>query len=197
MNEPKKNPVSDAHARLSRTQIGELLPFWSDDFDMDLLKLWPDLPARLGPTADVRLWTVGSTSYGRLNHPAVWNTHGAFLWLEKPDLNRDADGWFRVQGCVSDAKDVECTWLEWLRSWWPHHHGFLLEGVWFEPSDDRYFESIMARVRGWHLQPEDAKLASAMALARIVGMNHRFARLVEAHRLGRDEYPYFATKIPN
>lgn len=71
MNEPKKNPVSNTHTRLSRTQIGELLPFWSDDFDMDLLSLWPDLPARLGPTAVVRLWTVGSTSCGRLRRSVV------------------------------------------------------------------------------------------------------------------------------
>jgi hypothetical protein len=196
MSDPQKITISKASAQFPDTQAQTPCRFWSDDFDLDLLKLWPNLPARLGPTAGIRVWTVGSTSYGRLNHPTVWNTHGAFLWLEKPNLQRDADGWFRMQGCVSNSEEIECTWLEWLRSWWPHHHGFLLEGNFFEASDDRYFESIMARVRGWRHQPEETQRAQAMAFARLVGMNHRFARLVETHRLGREDCPYFATRLP-
>jgi hypothetical protein len=195
MTDQNENSSADLANRVHRGTERKMSQFWSDDFDMDLLKLWPDLPAKLGPTADIHLWTVGSTSYDRLNHPTVWNTHGSFLWLEKPNLERDTVGWFRVQGCVSNAEEIECTWLEWLRSWWPHHHGFLLEGILFDASNDRYFESIMARVRGWRQQPDDAQFASAMALANILGMNHRFARLVEAHRLGRQEYPYLATRI--
>lgn len=188
----EQNQSDSTNITAQNHSLGDKLqPFWSDDFDMDLLKLWPDLPARLGPTVAVPVWTVGHASNGRLNHPTVWNTHGAYLWLEKPSLQRDKDGWFRVQGCVSDAEEVECTWLEWLRDWWPHHYGFLLEGQFFEAANHVHFEAIMADVRGWK-QYGNAQTAYAMSLARIIGMNGRFARLVEAHRLGRTEYPYFA-----
>lgn len=71
--------------------------FWSDDFDMDLLKLWPNLRNELGSLADVKMWTVGGESLGRLNHPTIWNTHGAFFWLgDKPNLKRDESGWFKT-----------------------------------------------------------------------------------------------------
>jgi hypothetical protein len=93
--------------------------FWSDDFDMDLLKIFPDLIAALGATADLTLWTLGHRTFGRLNHPSVWNTHAAFIWFEKPNLNRDEHGWFNIGGCVSDDEEVECTWLELLRDQWP------------------------------------------------------------------------------
>jgi hypothetical protein len=96
--------------------------FWSDDFDMDLLKIYPNVVAEcLGTLADRQLWTLGHESYGRLNHPTVWNTHGAYVWVEKPNLVRDPRGWYAVRGCVDDSPEIECTWLELLRDWtkWP------------------------------------------------------------------------------
>jgi hypothetical protein len=167
--------------------------FWSDDFDMDLLKLWPDLPEKLGPTSGVHLWTVGSMTYGRLNHPTVWNAHTgclAYLWFEKQNLPRDPDGWFRIHGCVSNSPEIECTWLEWLRSWWPHHHGFLLSSQYFDACCDEHFTQIMNHVRGLDRRT-DAGFAYAKSLGEILAVNNRFARLAEAHRLGREDYPYF------
>jgi hypothetical protein len=144
MTEQTQSDSTNITAR-NQSLCDKLPPLWSDDLDMDLL--WPDFPARLGSTVAIPVWTVGHTSEGRL--PPVWNTHGAYLWLEKPSLQRDKGGWFRVQGCISDAEEVECTWLEWLRDWRPHHYGFLLEGHFFEAANGAHFEAIMADVRGW------------------------------------------------
>jgi hypothetical protein len=141
------------------------LKFWSDDFDMDLLKLWPDLPAQLGATGDLKLWTVGHETHGRLNHPAVWNSHGAFVWLKQPNLQRDQHGWFNVHGCVDNAPEIECTWLELLRDQWSHHYNFILlpQMRRFEAPDRRngLFDRIMYHSRGWKADP---KIDQAMGL---------------------------------
>lgn len=123
--------------------------FWSDDFDMDLLKIFPDLETLLGDPSR-RLWTVGRQSHGRLNHPVTWNTHGAFLWTEEPKLERDAHGWFNVHGCTSNESIVECTWLEWLRDAWPHGYGAIIlpSGVSFPPAPQADFHAIMYDLRG-------------------------------------------------
>lgn len=125
--------------------------FWSDDFDMDLLKLFPDLPATLGETADRVLWTTGHATWGRLNSPTCWNTHGAFFWTHKPNLKRDEHGWFNVMGCVSDSPEIECTWLELLRDQWPHSYGFILlpSNCAFNAPPREEFERIMYDLRGW------------------------------------------------
>ena len=126
--------------------------FWSDEFDMDLLKLFPDLPKEIGETAEVKLWTVGGESFGRLNHPSVWNSHGAFIWTGKPQLDRDKHGWFTVEGgCTADSALIECTWLEVLRDQWAHHYGFILlpVAVYFKPIRWLIYERIMYHRRDW------------------------------------------------
>ena len=99
--------------------------FWSDDFDMDLPKMVPDVREILREPGRL-LWTVGHRTFGRLNHPTVWASYGAFLWFEKPNLERDENGWFRVISCVSDEEEVECTWLEFLRDAWCHSYETLI-----------------------------------------------------------------------
>jgi hypothetical protein len=130
--------------------------FWSDDFDMDLLKLFPDLPETLGEVAERALWTVGHATYGRLNHPAVWNSTGAlgelgaWVWTRKPNLPRK-DGWFNLSGCASNDPEIECTWLELLRDQWAHHYGFVLlpaKSI-FTPAPLAEFDTIMYDLRGW------------------------------------------------
>lgn len=144
--------------------MSDLEKFWSDDFDMDLLKLWPDLPQQLGETGAMKLWTVvGHGTHGRLNHPTVWNSHGAFVWTVKPDLPRDSRGWFNIHGCVSDGPEIECTWLELLRDQWPHSYNFILlpQMRIFEAPDRRLFDRIMYHIRGWDADPniEETKAA--------------------------------------
>jgi hypothetical protein len=126
--------------------------FWSDDFDMDLPKVFPQLDEWIGEQGNVKLWTVGHTSFGRLNHPTVWNTHGAFLWLERPALARDEHGWFNIFGCVDDSQIVECTWREWLRDAWSHRYGAILilsdsKQVRLPAMQWRPFETIMCKLR--------------------------------------------------
>ena len=130
---------------------GTLQKFWSDDFDMDLLKLFPDLPAELGEAAELPIWTVGHSTYGRLNSPAQWNSHGAYAWAEKPQLVRDKHGWFNIHGCVSNDELIEATWLEFLRDMWPHSYAFILlpHGVLFEQSPRLVFDRIMYHIRAW------------------------------------------------
>lgn len=131
--------------------MSERAKFWSDDFDMDLLKIFPDIEKTLrNPGAIV--WTVGHESYGRLNHPAVWNTHSAFLWLEKPNLPRDEHGWFNVRGCVGDSPEIECTWIEWLRDVWPHScAAVILPGQQRLPvAPQDAFMAIMYDLRRWN-----------------------------------------------
>jgi hypothetical protein len=120
---------------------------------MDLLKVFPNVPMMIREPDRV-LWTVGHTSFGRLNHPTCWNSHGAYLWLTKPNLERDENGWFNVDGCVSHAAEVECTWLEWLRDAWSHNYGAVILPArrQLPPSDHLSFERIMYDLRGWHKQ---------------------------------------------
>jgi hypothetical protein len=62
------------------------LPFWSDDFDMDLPKVIPDAKAALGDVADLELVTHGHTTHGRLNHPSCWNhSLGLVAWFGRRD----------------------------------------------------------------------------------------------------------------
>ena len=192
--------VLDAFDRLGAEPRAEaktaLAPFWSDDFDMDLLKLYPTLQDALGATAAETVWTLGHTTRERLNHPTVWNTHGAFLWLSNPDLDRDARGWVRVLGCVTDAPLVECTWLEWLRDCWAHSFDFwLMPGcqVFKHPKLWR-FERLMWHIRAWAKKPE-AVTASAHAEVWdwLQTVNRRFAAQIEQDRLGRGEIaPYYS-----
>ena len=139
--------------------MSELAKFWSDDFDLDLLKVLPNLREALGATSDVPVWTVGHETYGRLNHPCVWNSHGAFFWLEKPNLPRDEHGWFNIHGCVSDEKEIEATWLEFLRDQWPHSYAALLikptgRMQAFHAPPRFAFDQLLYHLRGWRLDPE-------------------------------------------
>lgn len=120
--------------------------FWSDDFDMDLLKLFPDLPDRLGPVADTPMWTHGGTSHGRLNHPSVWNGHEcmvAFFGLV-PGQTGKPDEYYTTNPVV------ECTWLEALRDAWPHSLAIVVDGyvVWNTGGMWPTFSKIMYDLRG-------------------------------------------------
>lgn len=130
----------------------ERLPFWSDDFDMDLLKVFPDVPKMLREPDRV-LWTVGHESFGRLNHPVTCNSR-AFLWLARPTLERNEHGWIDVRGCVCNEPLVECTWMEWLRDAWSHHYStVILPSHKVMPAADwPAFERIMSNMRAWSKQ---------------------------------------------
>jgi hypothetical protein len=151
--------------------------FWSDDFDMDLPKVFPQLDEWIGEQGNATVYTVGHTSFGRLNHPCVWNTHGAFLWLERPVLPRDEHGWFNINGCVDNSQIVECTWREWLRDAWSHQYGAILicpggEEIRLPEMPWHAFERIMYKLRGWTPDRDDRE-ARATACSWIIRCNEK------------------------
>jgi hypothetical protein len=184
-----KKKLDDLHWRKS------LPKFWSDDFDTDLLKVFPDVHKLLGATIDIPIWTIGHTSYGRLNCPSQWNMpFGCFMWLDRPNYPRDKNGWINIGGCVTNDREVEGTWIEWLRDAWVHGQGWTLlpVGTTFSCVDyNRCFYPIMANIRGWEGY-ENIEHAYKMVRLWLVKANRRFAKAVERFRLGHDEYPYFA-----
>lgn len=152
--------------------------FWGDDFDMDLLKIFPNLPQMIS-APDRELWTVGSHKDGSLLHPTVWNSHGAYLWTENPTILRDEHGWFNVHGCVADSEVVQCTWLEWLRDAWVHSYGWLmlpsLVPVPAAPRDA--FNVIMYDLRKW--TPRDTTLAKVEAMSWVVECDFRLQDAIQ------------------
>lgn len=126
------------------------LPFWSDELDIDLLKILPETEAVLGRAAEAILYTRGSTSRGRLHHPVVWNAaHGSVAYF-----GTVRDRYPEPSGYVSTQEIVEATLLEALRSAWFQRWTMVLGGrqVWTPFAD---FWAIIGykRSEGWHCSP--------------------------------------------
>lgn len=119
--------------------------FWSDDYDMDLLKTFPKLEQLLA-TVERPLYAHGGESFGRLNHPSVWNSNGglvAFFSFNPNIPNKPASYWTK-------EPPRECTWTEAVRDWWPHHYLLTLDGKALLPSDLwPEFQTLMYALRGW------------------------------------------------
>lgn len=97
------------------------LPFWSDDFDVDLLKVIPDLSELLGEHRETTLFTHGHATFGRLNHPACWNTHaGLAAFFGFTDAAKPA-----AYHC--DHPLVACTFEEAVRDCWVHDFVMIVE----------------------------------------------------------------------
>ncbi len=141
--------------------------FWSDDFDMDLPKVLPgvwDL-AQQAPT--IPIYTQGHRSYGRLNHPAVWNHHDGMVAFF---------GFDQVCGkpshYVCGGEVVECTFAEVIRDGWPHGYRVLLEGreIWNSERVQWAFNALMYDLRGWHDRlPASERFRVTSAVLRSVG----------------------------
>ena len=175
----------------------EFPKFWSDDFDMDLLNLWPDLPLVLGETINVPVWTIGHETYGRLNHPIVWNApcsadqiddygYGpvfAAFWLAKPLIARDKNGWACIPGTsyVFDSPLIECIWLEVLRDAWVHTYRvqFGSEVIWDSWETFGEFQRIMFALRDNQLGAVPIEMQRCYQ--DILAANKRFAHFVRRH----------------
>jgi hypothetical protein len=125
------------------------LPFWADDFDMDLPKIIPEARDRLGDLADLQLVTHGHTTYGRLNHPTVWNHDlGCVAWFGRRSPHKPAS-------YVTDSPLVQCTLWEAIRDVWSHDYVIVFEHnpIW---NGDmwQHFEPLMGHTRGYHVLPE-------------------------------------------
>ena len=95
-----------------------LLPFWSDTFDTDLVKVVPGVREALGDAAEIPLWTFNSNpTHGRINLPCVWNTdRGCTAFF----TSREDGVIVPAQYMTGRAARIGCTWLELLRDVWVH-----------------------------------------------------------------------------
>jgi hypothetical protein len=154
--------------------------FWSDDFDMDLLKVLPDLERRLGDAVDIPLWTYGNTTYGRLNCPAVWNGYDGF----EAYFGTDDSGTWKPEGNWSSwDTPVVCTWLEVLRDVWVHHCIVHVDGrpVWNSQRHQAVFDRLMYHLRGWpHGRPVDVDKVKGELLASILAATADLRTVVTA-----------------
>ncbi len=153
--------------------------FWSDNFDMDLIKIFPDLASRLGAAADIPMWTHAGTSYGRLNHPSVWGGQWgleAFFGLRPGETGKR-------RGYRTDHPIVECTWLEALRDAWPHTYMIIVDGrwaVWDTGRLESTFTKIMYGLRGiTTLAPGEADKLRGQVLASILAATRDLTALVD------------------
>jgi hypothetical protein len=141
------------------------LPFWSDDFDMDLLAVLPETPQILGSVADRTLYTVGSLTHGRLNHPALWNSNLGMVAFfgTHPEIQA-----FLPPGYSTGVNKlaVECTVLEALRDIWIHQCAVVMRGrvvTDSQPLRDPFFQ-LMYHRRGYRLLSEHDVQAATDAL---------------------------------
>lgn len=89
---------------------------WCDRFDGDLYALVPQAREVLAPLAEVKLWTTGHETGGKLNHPSVWNGDTrsvvAFFGLEPEPPH---PSWYYTSNPL-----VACTLEEAARDLWAH-----------------------------------------------------------------------------
>lgn len=151
--------------------------FWSDDFDMDLPKVIPGLDEALGDAADIRLWTYGSESYGRLNHPSVWSTYDGTTAF----FGTDRDGPWKPTDYHTDHPIVECTWREAVRDAWPHRYRILVDWVriWDTTRLSGTFTRLMYDLRGWQPLPNgEADRLRGEVLASVIAATRDLCALV-------------------
>lgn len=119
--------------------------FWSDDFDMDLLKVVPIEANIVSALERLDLWTHGGETYGRLNHPSVWNgDDGCYaLFSTRPTV--------RLGNCWTNSPVVKCNALEAFRDAWAHNYLMYVNGllIWNTEALWPEFETIMWRIRDW------------------------------------------------
>lgn len=169
------------------------LPFWSDDFDMDLPKVIPQGRALLGELADLELVTTGGTMHGRLNHPCCWNHElGSVSFFGRPGKL------YREPGYVTSRPEVRCTLWEAVRDAWPHHLVIVFE---FDPVLDtgalcEHFDAIMWHIRKWQKIDEKAlaehKTRALQAIGQCAMLVRRRIEVVD-----RDFSPHLDSRYPN
>jgi len=159
------------------------LPFWSDDFDMDLPKVFPDARRLLGDLADVEIVTSGMpcSRTGRLNHPTVWNTYDgcvAFFGFGNPAR----DTAFYVSGYA--AQDITCTAWEAFRDCWAHHFVMFIDQrpVWDTHALCDAFDALMWDRRGWGASRLTVREARRKAVKSYAAAVRKFGAIVNDRR---------------
>jgi hypothetical protein len=155
--------------------------FWSDDFDMDLPKIFPDARKMLGDLGDIELMTSGTpcSRTGRLNHPCVWNHDDgrvAFFGFGNP--GRDTNYYVAPR-----TADITCTAWEAFRDAWAHSFVMVIDRqfVWDTAALWPRFEAIMWDLRGWG-ETKNPRYARIKAKASYAEAIRRFGRIVNNRR---------------
>ncbi len=156
-------------------------PFWPDDFNMDLPKVFPDARRLLGDLADVELVPVGHPDKnGRLNHPCVWNSdEGSIAFFGFGNSCRN-ESFYVAPG----AQDIKCTAWEAFRDAWAHNFLMIVDAqrVWNAGDLWPYFETIMYEKRGWPLGDKSPRLARLKAMGSYAGAVRAFGCIVNNRR---------------
>ncbi len=125
---------------------------WCDKFDADLYKVVPRAREVIAPVADVKLYTFGHLTEGKLNHPATWHgypTMLAFFGFSPETIGKPDAYW-------TDDPVVECTFEEAMRDCWSHDYGILINSfvVWDSLALQTRFYDLMFHIRGQKVLPE-------------------------------------------
>jgi len=159
------------------------LPFWSDDFDADLLRIFPEVEQEAAGIAGVKLYTHAYSSFGRLNHPTVWNDHHGMIAFFTFTAGGPTLGSYYTRDPI-----VECTPLEVLRDVWSHDYIIDLEGRrvctwgWWE-----VMQPLMYAVRGRPLPRVDLDKARKLAKAKVSRLLHAIEDAAAARGLIKHE----------
>ena len=145
-------------------------PMWCDDFDMDLLKLLPEVERLLAPCQGIRLYTTCNPTHVRINLPSVWHQRGGltcYVGFLRPDDPLPEKG-PQPAYCMTFSPVVEATAEEMFRDLWCHNL------VWVQVSSPKMrelwrdsaqiwnahaltgsFNILLYALRGWEPVPEN------------------------------------------
>lgn len=156
---------------------------WCDNFDMDLLKVFPGVD-RWFTRAPIVMWTLCRPTNGKINCPAAWwgaaggHCLGSFVFVQhwSPTYRRDESGWVNIGGYTTDDQWVMCTPLELVRDLWVHNNRTVLAhqhsekvlGILKADLLARDFQAIMGAVRGYgNREPSEVADARYRCLRRL------------------------------
>jgi hypothetical protein len=151
-------------------------PFWSDDFDTDLLRVIPRA-ADILDQVTAPLWTYGHVTHGRLNHPSVWGSQHGFTAY----FGTDDSGTWKPDSFVSDGQLVQCTWTEVARDAWVHDYLAVVdyEPVWDANRHAGLFLKLMYDLRGITKLPDgEADRLRGQVLASLIAATTDLQNLV-------------------
>ncbi|HEX9996687.1 MAG TPA: hypothetical protein VGB45_06060 [Abditibacterium sp.] len=150
---------------------------WCDDFDADLLKIFPhgEIERLVEPVAGLTLYTMGNQTGGKLNHPSVWNgRYGTEAFFgTKPENST-----FKPESYWCDHESaIPCTVLEMLRDWWPHSYNVLLDGIPVLGECSAQMMGLLYHLRGWATLPDGGASHRRIVLSKIARMVERIQTL--------------------
>jgi len=170
---------------------------WCDDFDMDLLKVFP--PIEKWFRQPLALWALCRPSAGgKINCPAAWHGLGrrgglgtlVVVHPSEPAIPRDDHGWVSIAGYTTNDSWVRCTPLELVRDEWVHGTDIILINAQCRKIDhlpcsqwNLDFHALMMHRRGHAITTYTRDVAADAAyrsLRRLWTISQKFTRIEQA-----------------